>query len=154
MLPAGLAADPLPSTTLTIVRSPAVAAQTAVTLRVGACACDLVRERHPDQREDERELRARFRALGTPRAAVLEALDRHRRGAAIPAPPAGWPRALTAFVAEHARNAGPSLYLLAFGPDPFGERAPPAKAAMVTAAAVRAAPGDWLVERQPTIVVP
>ena len=49
-------------------------------------------------------------------------LERHRRRPReVPSDPAG---DLAAFVAEHARNAGPTLYLLRFG-DPAPDRDAP-----------------------------
>jgi hypothetical protein len=114
MLPPGLVAQPADrhDQQLLLARHPD--ARTVVRLLVGACSCDLVRPRHTDRREDERHHRDRFRHAGGSRAALLETLDQHRRGGAVRPPPGGWPRALAAFVAEHARNAGETLYLLRF----------------------------------------
>ncbi|MEP6688421.1 MAG: hypothetical protein ABJC36_08750 [Gemmatimonadales bacterium] len=127
------------------------AARTVVELMVGACACDLVRARHPDPREDERHHRIRSRRAGGARAALIAGLDRHRRGAQVPPPAEGWPRALAAFVAEHARNAGDTLYLLRFdlpaGADPAAQ-AP----RRLRAADVVAHPDAWLVEHGPVVV--
>jgi hypothetical protein len=126
-------------------------ARTVVELRVGACACDLVRPRHPDRREDERHHRHRSRQGGGARAALIAGLDRHRRGAGVPPPPEGWPRALAAFVAEHARNAGETLYHLRFDLPASGDPAvPPVR--RLSAATVIARPLDWLVEEVPVVV--
>ena len=72
----------------------------------------------------------------------------------MPAPPGGWPRALAAFVAEHARNAGETLYLLTFG---AGSRAlvsaeAPVPVRRVQASEVVALPEGWLAEETAVIV--
>lgn len=127
------------------------AARTVVELMVGACACDLVRARHPDPREDERHHRVRARRGGSARAALIAGLDRHRRGATVPPPAGGWPHALAAFVAEHARNAGDTLYLLRFDlPAEAGAVVDPLR--RVNADEVVAGPNAWLVEHQPVMV--
>jgi hypothetical protein len=62
--------------------------------------------------------------------------------------------ALAAFVAEHARNAGPTLYELRFGPAAAASHPPDlTRAAEVPLARVRAAPGGWLEEGRPITVV-
>jgi hypothetical protein len=126
-------------------------ARTVVRLLVGACSCDLVRHRHSDWREDERHHRERYRRLGGGRPAVIAALERHRRGAGIRPPHGGWPRALADLVAEHARNAGPSLYLLRFLPEP-SPPSPPAAARHLLLSLVLAAPDRWLEEGVPILV--
>jgi hypothetical protein len=126
-------------------------ARTVVRLLVGACSCDLVRQRHSESKEDERLHRERYRRLGGARPALIAALDRHRRGAGIRPPPGGWPQALAALVAEHARNAGPSLYLLRFLPEPPRDSPPPA-ARHVSLGLVVAAPDSWLAEGVPILV--
>ena len=84
---------------------------------MGACSGDLVRPRLADPVEDERELRARYQRAKLPRAEIIKELERHRRGPERrQVPPEGWAAAVAAFVVEHARNAGPTLYLLHFGP--------------------------------------
>jgi len=152
MLPAGVVAH---------LVSPAVnrkwverfpAARTVVTLRQGACACGLAGHHDADPQEEERRLRVRYRQAGVGRDRVIPALDRHRRA------PRGVSSAqgavtLAGFVAEHARNAGPSLYFLDFSPDP--ERMPPWPDSTPTAtfaAQVRAHPGTWLPEQTPVLV--
>jgi hypothetical protein len=151
MLPAGIAADVLPTAELALLRVMLPAAQTAVHLRVGPCSCDLVRPRHVDSREDERDLRRRYSKLGLTRDRIIRELERHRRDAAPVEPPGGWRGALTEFVAEHARNAGPTLYHLAFQPN--GRDAGNAQAVTRTVAEVRADPGGWLEEGPPVLVV-
>ena len=153
MLPAGISADPLPSGEVARVRPILPAAQTVAHLRVGGCSCDLVRPRLPDAREDERHLRSRYRHLGLPRERIVRELERHRRhGLGIEEPAGGWRVALAAFVAEHARNAGPTLYRLEFlrGPEPrLDEREPLPR----TVAEVRAAPEGWMEEGRSLLVV-
>jgi hypothetical protein len=126
-------------------------ARTVVRLLVGACSCDLVRPRHPESREDERHHRERYRRLGGSRPEMISALEQHRRGAGIRPPPGGWARALADLVAEHARNAGPSLYLLRFLPqspraEPVGDVRP------LALELVLAAPDRWLAEGTPILV--
>lgn len=151
MLPAGIAADVLPAAELAPLRALLPAAQTAAHLRVGPCSCDLVRPRHADSREDERDLRRRYSKLGLSRDRIIRQLEWHRRDAAPAEPPGGWRGALAGFVAEHARNAGPTLYHLVFQP---GDREPgTAQALTRTVAEVRADPGGWLEEGQPVLVV-
>ena len=153
MLPVGISADPLPSGEVARVRSVLPAAQTVAHLRVGACSCDLVRPRLDDAREDERHLRTRYRDLGLRRERIVRELERHRRlELRIEEPEDGWRVALAAFVAEHARNAGPTLYRLEFlpGPEPrLDEREPLSR----TVAEVRAAPERWLEEGRSLLVV-
>ena len=148
MLPAGLGADPLPSAELARFRAILPAVQTAAHLRVGTCSCDLVRPRLDDAREDERHLRARYRSLGLPRDRVIRELERHRRPAPSPEPAAGWRAALAGFVAEHARNAGTTVYQLTFGPEAKAGGTPLTR----TVAEVRADPEGWLVEGAPVLV--
>jgi hypothetical protein len=151
MLPPGIAADALPTVELARLRAMLPAAQTAAHLRVGPCSCDLVRPRQVDSREDERHLRLRYSKLGLPRDRIIRELERHRRSSAPTEPPAGWRAALAEFVAEHARNAGPTLYRLDF--QPGGTDAGDARARTRTVAEVRADPGGWLQEGQPVRVV-
>lgn len=155
MLPAGLAADPLPSPDQQPLRHRHPDAQTVARLLRGACACDLVLQRHQVTREDEARLRQRFRALGLGRAHLIEAIDRHRRALDRPPRPTDhWPAALAAFAVEHARNAGATAYVLRFPDQPLASRPLPAEEARVSAAAVRDAPGSWLREEVVTWVTP
>jgi hypothetical protein len=153
MLPAGLTADLAPSHR-TVLHHLHPSAKTVAQLLVGACSCDLVRARLPDPIEDERELRSRYGRAKVRRAEIIQALDRHRRGP-LPrtAPTSGWPEALAAFVIEHARNAGPTLYLLEFTHH-SARVGTHQLAAPVTrsVAEVRQHPDRWLVEGTPTIV--
>jgi len=152
MLPPGLAAHPAERAEHHQLHALHLHARTVVQLGVGSCACDLVRTRDPDQRLDERHHRERYRRAGVPRAEAIAMIERHRRGAAVQAPEGGWPRALAAFVAEHARNAGETLYLLRF---PLPGTAPPIHPRRhFTAAQVLARPHEWLAEDVPTLVAP
>ena len=162
MLPAGLSADPLPSSALAGFRALLPKALTAARLRVGACSCDLVRPRLPDSRVDERYLRSRYRSFGLPRDRIIRELERHRRHGAAVEPPAGWRTALAEFVAEHARNAGPTVFRLSFHPsaDDAGdgwEPASPGEGAAHpltrTVADIRAGPERWLEEGPPIMVL-
>jgi hypothetical protein len=117
--------------------------------RVGQGDVKLSRE------EFERRLRERYRRAGVGRTQVITALERHRRA------PQHRPEldrsvaSLASLVAEHARNAGPSLYFLDFSPEQ--ERMPPwpdSRPETVTAAQVRANPDTWLPEQKPVLVTP
>ena len=153
MLPPGLTARAGTPAEVAWLRGLLPTAQTAAHLLVGACSCDLVRPRDPVPREDERHLRERYFRLGLGREAVVRELERHRRGGGRP-PKEGWPAALAAFVAEHARNAGPTLYELRFGPA-VAASAPPdlTRAGEVPLARVRDAPDGWLEEGRSVTVV-
>jgi hypothetical protein len=126
-------------------------AQTVARLLIGRCSCDFIRARLPDAREDERHLRERYRQLEVPRSVVIEALERHRRGAGVRPPIGGWPAALGRFVAEHARNAGPTLYHLSFSPQ--ASLAPPGNPRSVSVADVLSTPEGWLREEAPALVI-
>jgi hypothetical protein len=152
MLPVGLVAQPADRADHHRLLQLHPAARTVVELIVGACSCDLVRHRHSDPRQDERHHRDRSRRAGGARGSLIAGLERHRRGAQIPAPPGGWPPALAAFVAEHARNAGDTLYLLRFT---LPEESPSLVRTAVrrmTATEVVAQPDDWLAEDAAVIV--
>ena len=151
MLPAGLVAQTADRVDHHLLRSLHPSAQTSARLMVGSCSCDLVRARDPDPRVDERHHRERFRRSGAGREDLIAALERHRRGAGVPAPVGGWPRALAAFVAEHARNAGDTLFLLRFSaPSEPGSQLPLVRS--VRAGEVVAGPDGWLAELVPTVV--
>jgi hypothetical protein len=151
MLPAGLVAQPADRADHRQLLALHPAARTVVRLVVGSCSCDLVRARHADPREDERQHRDRFRRAEASREALIGALDRHRRGAEVPPPAVGWPRALAAFVAEHARNAGETLFLLRFTAPARPPSALP-DARRVSAGEVVARPEGWLEEHVPVVV--
>ncbi len=150
MLPAGATADLAAYPEQQLFKSLHPGAQTVAKLLVGRCSCDLVRHRLQDSREDERHLRERYRALKVPRAAVIHSLERHRAGGSVRAPAAGWREALAAFVVEHARNAGPSLFFLHFGPAELAIEA--GEPRLLTAGDVRGNPPSWLKEGSPMVV--
>ena len=153
MLPPGLSADYLTRAEAAPLLQLHPDAVTVARLLRGACSCDLVLERDPVRHEEERLLRARYARLGLARERVIAALERHRRGAAArPRPRAHWTRALADFVAEHARNAGPTLYHLRFSPylDLHDLGVVPLRA--LPLARVRADPDGWLVEDEPLLV--
>jgi hypothetical protein len=153
MLPPGLTADLLPPAEQAVLRPLHPDTQTVARVLHGGCSCDLVTQRRPVASEDESGLRARYRVMGYSRDRVLRALEVHRRALERRAQPAGhWPRAIAAFVAEHARNAGPTLYYLHFSHDGLLRAAggPPRK---VRTADVRSAPGEWLPEDTPLLVI-
>jgi hypothetical protein len=125
-------------------------AQTVARLLIGRCSCDFIRPRLADPREDERHLRERYRRLEVPRPAMIDAIERHRRGAGIRPPAGGWPAALAGFVAEHARNAGATLYHLHFSPS--GSLTPPGEVRPVSVAEVLSSPEGWLREESPALV--
>jgi hypothetical protein len=150
MLPRGAMADLVSFTEQQRLKAAHLETQTAARLLIGRCSCDFVHPRLNDEREDERHLRERYRRLGVPRDAVIKALERHRRGANLRPPDGGWPRALAGFIAEHARNAGPTLYHLQFSFEPALEL--PNQVRKLTPAEVMADPEGWLAEEKLTIV--
>jgi hypothetical protein len=150
MLPHGAVADLVGFAEQQKLRAVHPEAQTVARLLIGRCSCDFVRPRLIDEREDERHLRERYRRLGITRDATIKALERHRRGAGLPPPGEGWPRALSRFIAEHARNAGPTLYHLQFSPE--AALAPPGPVRRLALAEVVANPEGWLAEEEPTMV--
>lgn len=153
MLPAGLTADLASYADQQALRSIHPEATTVARILAGRCSCDLVRPRLADAKDDERHLRERYRRLGITRPAVIAALERHRRGSGLRPPKEGWPVTLSKFVAEHARNAGPTLYLLGFEPNDSGARHNPAATPTVCSLSeVRLHPDRWLVEGKPIIV--
>lgn len=150
MLPQGAVADLGSFTEQQILRGTHPAAQTVARLLIGRCSCDFIRARLADAREDERHLRERYRRLEVPRPAMIDAIERHRRGAGLRPPSGGWPGALASFVAEHARNAGPTLYHLHFSPQ--ATLAPPGTTRPVTVTEVLSSPEGWLQEESPALV--
>ena len=154
MLPSGLTADLAPSSSRAALLRLHPSAKTVAHLLVGACSCDLVRPRLQDPIEDERELRTRYQRGKLSRSDTIQQLERHRRGP-LPRPiaPNGWPSTLAAFVVEHARNAGPTLYFLDFAAslDDRSIAAAPAPA-LCRVAEVRLENVQWLVEGRLVVV--
>ena len=151
MLPRGVVADLASPKDFRALKSLYPDAQTAARVLIGRCSCDLVRPRQADVREDESHLRERYRRSGVNRGVVIPALERHRRATGLRAPAGGWAEAFAKFVAEHARNAGPTLYHLQFSSqdDPLG-----ALGALrnLTVGQVLTMPEGWLMEGSPTLV--
>jgi hypothetical protein len=85
---------------------------------------------------------------------VVLALEAHRRAPPVPTPDGPVAEAFAGFVAEHARNAGPALYLLDFSADPERQPQWPGGAVRLTAAEVRRQPESWLTEAAPVLVLP
>lgn len=151
MLPAGLTADLASFPDQQTLKALHPRAHTVACILAGRCSCDLVRPRLDDPREDERHLRERYRSLKIPRPIVIAALERHRRGAPV-RPHGNWPRRLVEFVAEHARNAGTTLYYLQFSPAP-GHLRLLGEVGRLNAADQGATPSEWLREGTPTLVM-
>lgn len=149
MLPGGLAAHPVAAAQAAAARVMFPGARTVAELLSGSCSCDLVRPRDPDSREDERHLRTRFGRQGLRREEIIRRLERHRRRLAPGAAIAG-PAELADFVAEHARNAGATLYALRFGAEPY-PLVPPAATCLVAQVIQR--PDAWLEEGRPVLVI-
>lgn len=149
MLPRGLSADLVSSPDHQVLKSLHPDAQTVARILAGRCSCDLVRPRLADAREDERHLRQRYRRLDVSRTATIAGLERHRdrRGASAEYDV----RVLAQFVAEHARNAGTSLFYLRFSAyaEDLSELGHTRR---VTASQVTASPESWLTEGSPTLV--
>ena len=153
MLPTGTTAELASYSDQQSLKSLHPAAQTVARILVGRCSCDLVRQRLPDTREDERHLRQRYRALEVDRVQMMKSLDRHRlRAGSAPATPHPWPETIAGFVAEHGRNAGPTLYVLHFGPTESLVLNGGEPYLTVTVNDVRRNPRGWLAEGRPILV--
>ncbi len=155
MLPAGITADALAPDAGRALRRHFRPARTAARLLIGPCSCDLLLDRDRAGHQEEAELRRRYSALGLTRVATIRALDAHRVAASDEPvrTAAHWRRALAGFVAEHARNAGPSFYWLRFAKGDVAEPPPaPGPATSLSAADVVANPDGWLGEDRPVIV--
>lgn len=155
MLPAGLTADGLPKVEQQTLLNLHYDAQDAMRILHGGCSCDLIRDRNPDPGADEVVHRQRYRQLGYDRARMIRCLERHRRSAGDrrPRPPGYWGEAFNAFVVEHARNAGPTLFYRHFSHNGL-QHDPGLTAAMnrVSVNDVRGLVSDWLPEETPTMV--
>ncbi len=154
MLPAGLSAHLASTAERDALLRLLPDARTVAQLLVGACSCDLIVARHSDPHEDERHLRAGYRRFQLPRDQVIRALERHRRPHPRPRQPhAGWPAALAAFVAEHARNAGPTLYHLSFRPEPAARESSPDRPPIARSVKeVRGKSEGWIGEGETVLV--
>jgi len=157
MLPTDLTADALPMTEQQALLALHYDAQVVVRVLHGSCSCDLVRDRNPDPKVDEVIHRQRYRHLGYDRARIIRYLDRHRRvtGDRRPRPAGYWGNVFNAFVVEHARNAGPTLYYRHFSHNGLpGDAGLTTPIRPVTVAEVREAVAvtSWLPEQTPTMV--
>ena len=152
MVPDGITADLTDPRDQQVLKPLRRGTQTVARLLIGRCSCDFVHQRQSDPHEDERHLRERYRRLKVDRHVVISALERHRAGATIPAPAAGWRQALVDFVLEHARNAGPTIYQLAFLPPGSNLGSPPEPRRLQTSQ-VTPDLESWLVEDSPALIV-
>lgn len=151
MAPNGITIDLLPPADGLRLRALLPEAQIAVRFLSGKCSCDFFLQRDRVTHREESELRLRWRKLGMDRSAILAATDRHRRPPALIHAPDAWRQSVAAFVAEHLRNAGPTLYLHQFSGD--GHVHPAAGATEIELQQVRRSQVDWLPEGVPVIVV-
>ena len=151
MLPHGVSADLTDFADQQTLKSIHPDAQTVARLLIGQCSCDFVRTRVADTREDERHLRERYRRIGSARPSIIASLERHRRRPGVRHVEKDWAAALTEFVAEHARNAGPTLYYLTFSPQPSPVE-PGGPVRRLSVGEALANPQGWLVEGAPTLV--
>jgi len=151
MLPAGVTADLADFIDQQTLKSLHPDAQTVARLLIGRCSCDFVRPRVADTREDERHLRERYRRIGAARPVVITGLERHRRRPGLRYVEKDWAEALVRFVAEHARNAGPTLYYLDFSLE-FSALEPTLEVRRVTVGQALGDPKGWLLEGSPTLV--
>lgn len=154
MLAPGLTAHPLPRAEQLLLYRYQPGARAAVRLLHGACSCDLVRERGAS-RDDDTELRRRYFQRGLPRDRVIRAVESHREALRLPpAAPGHWPRAARAFVAEHARNAGPALYYLHFSDSALSTEPPDPDTALTlpTGALGEVPTGPWLPEDRLVVI--
>ena len=155
MLPPALRADALAPAQLPLLRAHLPGSQSAFRILHGACSCDLYLTRDPVAHTDETAVRARCQALSLGRDQIIAMLDRHRRARGLkPEPAAHWQRAVADFVAEHARNAGPTLYYRHFSPDELSARPPHGAVTTVSADVVQRDPGGWLPEDRLVVVTP
>ncbi|HEV2291591.1 MAG TPA: hypothetical protein VGR60_07110 [Gemmatimonadales bacterium] len=118
MLPAGMLADLCDASLVRAWHRPLPEVQTVAALLHGGCSCDFVLPRPADPKADDADLRKRYRAAAATRSVTIQALERHARARALRKyAPGHWPVALNRFVAEHARNAGATGYLLEYETD-------------------------------------
>lgn len=153
MLPAGVTGHAAPFGEQTLLREHLPGVQTMIELRRGPCGCDFFMQRDPAGRTDETRLRERGIRAGIPRREMAVIIETHRQSAGRARPLEEWQRALAEFVAEHARNAGPSLYHRRFTPGGRKRASDPGDPARVPVSRVRAAPGEWLADDRLTLVV-
>jgi hypothetical protein len=151
MAPNGITVDLLPPVAGNRLRTLMPEAQTTARLLSGKCSCDCFLQRDPISHREESVLRHRWRKLGLNRQAILAATDRHRRPPVLRRSPDEWRNAISAFIAEHLRNAGPTLLLHQFSGD--GMVHPVGEIVKIELSRVRRNPSGWLAEGVPTVVV-
>ena len=155
MLAQGITADFLPPADAALLRPHFSTAATFARLRVGPCSCAFFLPVAEHPRAAESELRRTWSRLGLTRAGIISALEFHRRGTSAHGRPlAHWRQALAGFVAEHARNAGPTLYHRHVTTTGLAGR-PPADhgPVILPVARVLADAAGWLEEDRLTVVV-
>ena len=147
MLPAGFGADLVDPQSQRLLKQRFPDSQTGAVLLRGRCSCALV-ERGAGDGVWEAELRKRYRKVKASREEIIKALERHRAQAELRE--ADGVEVLRKFVLEHAKNAGPSLYYLKFGAEPFQ----PLGAVPVPGSGERASAlsAEWLREGEPVVV--
>jgi hypothetical protein len=152
MLPSAFAADLVDPASQRLLKKRHLDAQTGAVLLRGRCSCALVEAGAADG-VWEAELRKRYRAAKVPRDAMIPALERHRALSGLRSLTPGSAIAqFETFVVEHAKNAGPSMYFLRFGVDPFLPlSAVPAPTVTERAGSLGA---GWLREGEPVVVAP
>ena len=150
MLPEGVTADLADSSEQKILRSYHRGIQTVARLLIGRCSCAFLGDARADEGENERHLRARYRAMNLSRDHTISALERHRASRKVPEPENGWAGSLVDFVREHSRNARVSIYQLTFEKPP----AAPLNAELrkINADRITRELESWLVEGSPVLV--
>ena len=149
MLPTGFGADLVDPASQRLLKKRHLDAQTGAVLLRGRCSCALVEEGAADG-VWEAELRKRYRAAKSTRDDIIRGLERHRALAELRA--AKGTETFTTFVLEHVKNAGPSMFYLRFGVDPFLPlTAVPAPTVVERVASLDA---GWLREGEAVVVAP
>lgn len=152
MLPKEFGADLVDPASAKLLKKRHLDAQTGAVLLRGRCSCALVEDEAADG-VWEAELRKRYRDVKASREQIIHALDRHRALSGLRPLAAGLGVLhFKKFVAEHARNAGASLYYLKFGVEPFR----PLTTVPAPAASERVVNlgEDWLREGEAVVVGP
>jgi hypothetical protein len=150
MLPAAFAADLVDPASQRLLKQRHPDAQTGAVLLRGRCSCALVVADAADG-VWEAELRKRYRAVKASRDAQIKALERHRALSGLRPQASGLGvKQFREFVAEHARNAGPSMFYLRFGVEPF--RPLEVVPAPVVTEKATSLGEDWLKEGEVVVV--
>lgn len=155
MLPADLVAELLTTPDRQALLALHYDAQDAMRILHGRCSCDLIKQRLQDPAADEVVHRQRYRHLGYDRSRIIRYLEEHRRAAQDRRPRAEgyWGKAFNIFVAEHARNAGATLYYRHFSQDGLsGDPGLKADMKRLPVDQVKGPVSDWLPENVPLLV--